>query len=107
MTNPGPTASTRSRVMLRLLGLGLVLLGATGIVAGAVLFGKGALSDDMAGMGRLALIGIGLFGGGGLLAVGGLAALSAGFRGTRYVRAETLPVVTDPTALFADDPRRD
>jgi hypothetical protein len=101
MTNLGLPAPTRRRAALRIGGVLLLLLGAAGVVAGAVLFGKGALSDDMETMGRLALIGVLLFGCGGVLAVAGVGMVGAGFRSTTYVRGETL--VTDPAALFTDD----
>lgn len=107
MTNLGLVGRDGARSTLRAIGAVLLLLGVAGVVAGAAFFAKGALSDDMEAMGRFALVGIALFGGGGLLAVTGLGLLNAGLRGTRYVSAETLPVVTDPTALFADEQRLD
>ncbi|SFC60939.1 hypothetical protein SAMN04487968_108184 [Nocardioides terrae] len=103
MANVGLPAPARGRTTLRVVGVVLLLLGAAAVVAGAVLFGKGALSDDMDAMGRFALIGVLLFGGGGVLAIAGLGMVSAGFHSTAYVPGETL--VTDPTALFTDDRR--
>ena len=102
MTNPGPADHTRARRTLRVLGLVLLALGMAGVVAGGVLFARGALSDDIDSMGRNALVGIMLFGGGGVLAVAGVGVLSAGFSRQGYVPAEGLSILRDP----ATAPRR-
>jgi hypothetical protein len=86
----------RARTTLRVLGLALLLVGVAGAVAGAVLFARGALADDIDAMGQNALVGVLLFGGGGFLAVLGVGALSAGFRAEPgYVAGGPLPVSGD------------
>lgn len=104
MTNPGLTDRTAVRTILRVLGALLLLAGGAGVIAGAVLFARGFLADDMDSMGRNALIGVLVFGGGGFLAVVGIGALSAGLLGeqSRYVATEALPAGTDAAAVLTD-----
>ena len=105
MANPGPVDQATARTTLRVLGALLLLLGAAGIVGGAVLFARGFLADDLGDVGRNAVVGVVVFGGGGLLAGLGIAALGAGFRGSRrgYVAVRPL-IITDPAGLFDDSP---
>jgi hypothetical protein len=105
MANPGSTDRSTVRTTLRVVGVLLLVVGAAGVIVGAVLFARGLLADDMDSMGRYALIGVAVVGGGGLLAVLGIGALSAGFLGgrTRYVATEALPVVDDSASFLGDD----
>jgi hypothetical protein len=93
---------------LRLLGCLLLLLGVATAAAGAIVFMRGFMADDFDTMGRLALVGVLVFGCGGIVTGLGVSALGAGFAGrSRYV--ETTPVGRAPRGL-ADDllgrPRR-
>lgn len=105
MANPSPGDRATARTTLRVLGALLLVLGAAGIVVGAVLFGRGFLADDLNDVGRDAVVGVLVFGGGGLLAGLGIAVLGAGFRGSRrrYVAVRPL-IITDPAGLFDDSP---
>lgn len=105
MTNPGHTDQSKVRNTLRLVGAFLFLLGVAGIVVGAVIFARGFLADDLDSMGRSALVGVGVFGVGGVLAVAGVSTLSAGFTRaqSQYVATEMLPMLGDSTMSLDPD----
>lgn len=110
MTNPGlidPLGAHPGRLTLRVTGALLFLTGMAAIVVGAIVFARAFLADTIDAMGHDGLVGVLVFGGGGILAVLGAALLSAGFAGswTRYVATEAMSVVRDPAALFVDDDR--
>jgi hypothetical protein len=104
MTNHGLTDRSTVRTTLRVIGAFLFLVGVAGVVAGAVVFARGFLADDLDSMGRDALVGVIVFGVSGVVAVAGVSALSAGFLRdqTRYVATETLPVAGDSLSFLRD-----
>jgi hypothetical protein len=110
MANPRFTHRFTFRNHLRPLGAFLFVVGVAGLVAGAVVFARGSLADDLHSMGRSALIGVLVFGVSGVVTVAGVSALSAGFlrartlrASRRYVATEPLPVGPDPLAFLSDD----
>jgi hypothetical protein len=87
---------------LRVLGGVLLLLGIATAVVGAIVFMRGFMADDFDTMGRLALVGVLVFGCGGIVTGLGVSALGAGFAArARYV--ETTPVGRAAPRGLADD----
>jgi hypothetical protein len=104
MANSGSTDRTSVRKGLCALGVLLMLAGAGAVVAGAVVFARGSLADDMGELARSVLSGILLFGGGGLIAMAGMSAWHDGFRSRRrYVATESMSLVDDPAELLSED----
>ena len=100
-SDPGLPHQSRTRTVLRLLGLVLLLGGLyLALTAGEAFFRS--FDDPAVDPGAGSIL---RFAGGGMLCVLGLGLLSAGFLGaqSRYAAGETMPVVRDSAAYLSGD----
>ena len=100
-SDPGLRHQSRTRTVLRLLGLVLLLGGLYLVLTGGMAF-LDSVDDarDESGFGPILRLGAG-----GFLCVAGLGLLNAGFLGaqSRYVAGETAPVLRDSAAYLSSD----